>query len=81
MNQYSNLNADPELYDEPRQERLEARFNALFNRYWNEYLQTARIADLDWNTEDLEVLSQQQEKSFREIIYNECAELVLITWD
>ena len=83
MNKWSNLCMDPELDPgfDSRQDMLEARFNKMFKNYWDEYLATGRIDDLDWSTEDLEAMSQQQNIKFKEIISNECAEIVLVGWD
>ena len=79
---YADMAHDRDLCEfESKQDMIESRMATLNKKCWLEYLATGYIADLEWSEADLEVMAQQQEITFKEIIYNECAERVLVEWD
>lgn len=61
-------------------EMEEQRIEDMKSEYWKEYLDTGRIDDLDLDEAELEFMSQEQNIDFEQIIYNECAEIVRVTW-
>ena len=75
IRQYDDDPRSP-FYVDPN-EWMNSKADELATTYWTEYLKTARVDDLDLNTEELELIALGDGPSdFYEIIWGKCLELI-----
>lgn len=55
---------------------LESRSTELTERFWREYLETGRIDVFDWSIHDLEALSAETGKGFKDLVNDEVLKLI-----